>query len=45
MTNPFESYITLTSKPKLQEANFLAVILPQNKPVDGNYDPQPITTD
>ena len=39
-----ESYITLNSKPKLKEVNFLAVILPEAKPVSGNYDPRPVTT-
>lgn len=39
-----ESYIILTSSPRLTEANFLAVILPEAKPVAGNYNHLPVTT-
>lgn len=41
---PTESYITLNSKPNLKQANFLAVILPEAKPLSENYDPRPVTT-
>ncbi len=39
-----ESYIVLSSKPNLNEANFLAVIFPEAKPGVGNYGPRPVTT-
>jgi hypothetical protein len=39
-----ESYISLNSLPKSKELNFLAVILPEARPVSGVYDPRPVTT-
>jgi hypothetical protein len=33
-----ESYISLSSKPNLSEVNFFAVILPEAKPVAGDFD-------
>lgn len=39
-----ESYITLTSKPSLATVNFLSVIVPEAKPVSGEYGPLPKTT-
>ena len=39
-----ESFLTLVSKPDLNEANFFAVLLPEAKPASGNYSPRPVTT-
>ncbi|SDM36068.1 Heparinase II/III-like protein [Daejeonella rubra] len=39
-----ESFLTLVSKPDLNEANFFAVLLPEAKPVSGNYSQRPVTT-
>jgi hypothetical protein len=39
-----ESYISLNSMPKTKEVNFLAVILPEAKPMLGNYDSRPVIT-
>ncbi|MEJ7691978.1 hypothetical protein, partial [Daejeonella sp.] len=39
-----ESFISLASKPNQSVANFLAVILPEAKPVSGTYGPQPAVT-
>ncbi len=39
-----ESYIKLNSKPKQTEASLLAVILPEAKPIGGNYNKLPVIT-
>lgn len=39
-----ESYITLNSLPGTTETNFLAIILPEAKPLTGDYDSRPVTT-
>jgi hypothetical protein len=39
-----ESFIRLSSKPNLQQANFLAVIMPEAKPATGDYSARPKTT-
>lgn len=39
-----ESYISLSSKPNLTDVNFLAVILPEAKPVAGDLNFRPKTT-
>jgi len=39
-----ESFVSLSSKPNLPEANFLAVIMPEAKPAAGDYAARPKTT-
>ncbi len=39
-----ESFLTLVSKPDLKEANFFAVLLPEAKPVSGDYGARPVST-
>src|SRR5690606_24816808 len=39
-----ESFITLSSKPDLNKANFLAVLLPESKPTSGEFGPLPVST-
>lgn len=39
-----ESYVSLSSKSNLREANFFAVILPEAKPVNADFNPRPKTT-
>ena len=39
-----ESFVTLTSAPKLKFTNFLAVIIPEAKPATGDYGALPVTT-
>ena len=39
-----ESYISLSSKPNLTEADFFAVILPEAKPAAGDFNSRPKTT-
>lgn len=41
---PTESYIILNSRPNLTDTRFLAVILPEAKPANGDYATRPITT-
>ena len=39
-----ESFLTLVSKPDLNEANFFAVFLPEAKPASGDFGARPVTT-
>jgi hypothetical protein len=39
-----ESYVSLSSKPNLTDVNFFAVILPEAKPVAGDFNSRPKTT-
>jgi hypothetical protein len=39
-----ESYVSLSSKPDLTDVNFFAVILPEAKPVAGDFNSRPKTT-
>jgi len=39
-----ESFVSLSSKPNLTDVNFFAVILPEAKPVDGDFNSRPKTT-
>ena len=42
--NSLESFVSLSSKPNLTDVNFFAVILPEAKPVDGDFNSRPKTT-
>ena len=39
-----ENFLTLKSKPDLAEANFFAVIMPESKPLSGDYGARPVST-
>jgi len=39
-----ESFVSLSSKPKLTDVNFFAVIFPEAKPATGDFGPRPKTT-
>jgi hypothetical protein len=39
-----ESFISLSSKPNLEEANFFSVIFPEAKPISGDFGSRPVTT-
>ncbi|MEP6596137.1 MAG: DUF4962 domain-containing protein, partial [Ginsengibacter sp.] len=42
--NSLESFVSLSSNPNLTDVNFFAVILPEAKPVDGDFNSRPKTT-